>query len=138
MVKLNFLLVERLKIIGKFKNEHCRIRYLGRANGLRLHPKEGFWNYWTKLPIQKNEIDIIAKKDNQLIIIEVKTRQTAEIGEPWKAVTRNKQKQIIQVANRYVQLNNIKLETRFDIISIIHNTFRTELTHLEGAFYPHW
>ncbi len=84
---------------------------------------------------KKNEIDIIAKKDNQLIIIEVKT---AEIGEPWKAVTRNKQKQIIQVANRYVQLNNIKLETRFDIISIIHNTFRTELTHLEGAFYPHW
>lgn len=87
---------------------------------------------------KKNEIDIIAKKYNQLIIIEVKTRQTAEIGEPWKAVTRNKQKQIIQVANYYVQSNKIELETRFDIISIVHNSYRTELTHLEDAFYPHW
>lgn len=87
---------------------------------------------------KKNEIDIIAVKDNQLIVIEVKTRQTAEIGEPWQAVTRNKQKQIIQVANQYIQTNQIELETRFDIISIVHNSFRTELTHLESAFYPHW
>jgi putative endonuclease len=87
---------------------------------------------------KKNEVDIIAKKDNELIIIEVKTRQTAEIGEPWQAVTRNKQKQIIQVANQYVQSNNIELNTRFDIISIVHNSYRTELKHLEGAFYPHW
>ena len=57
---------------------------------------------------KKNEIDIIAKKENQLIVIEVKTRQTAEIGEPWQAVTRNKQKQIIQVANQYVQSNQIE------------------------------
>jgi putative endonuclease len=83
-------------------------------------------------------VDIIAKKDNQLIMIEVKTRQTAEIGEPWQAVTRNKQKQIIQVTNQYVQSNNIELNTRFDIISIVHNSYRTELKHLEGAFYPHW
>ena len=41
----------------------------------------------------KNEVDIIAKFENQLVIIEVKTRQTAEIGEPWRAVTKNKQKQ---------------------------------------------
>jgi putative endonuclease len=87
---------------------------------------------------KKNEVDIIAKKDNQLIIIEVKTRQTAEIGEPWQAVTRNKQKQIIQVANQYVQTNKIELETRFDIISIIHNSYRTVITHLEDAFYPNW
>jgi putative endonuclease len=84
---------------------------------------------------KKNEIDIIAQKDNQLIVIEVKTRHTAEIGEPWQAVTRNKQKQIIQVANQYIQTNNIELETRFDIISIVHNTYRTELTHLEGCLY---
>jgi putative endonuclease len=87
---------------------------------------------------KKSEIDIIAKKDNQLVIIEVKTRQTAEIGEPWQAVTRGKQRQIIQVTNQYVQTNKIDLETRFDIISIIHNSFRSEITHLESAFYPHW
>lgn len=87
---------------------------------------------------KKNEVDIIAKKDNQLIIIEVKTRQTAEIGEPWRAVTRSKQKQIIQVANHYIQSNQITLDTRFDIISIVRNSFRTEIEHIESAFYPNW
>ncbi|MFM7661282.1 MAG: YraN family protein [Bacteroidota bacterium] len=87
---------------------------------------------------KKNEIDIVAKKDNKLIIIEVKTRQTSEIGEPWQAVSKQKQKQVIKVANHYVQNNNIELETRFDIISIIHNSFITELIHIEEAFYPRW
>lgn len=87
---------------------------------------------------KKNEVDIIARKEDFLIVIEVKTRQTAEIGEPWQAVTKNKQKQIIQVANHYVQTNKIILDTRFDIISIVHNSFRTELKHLEGAFYANW
>jgi putative endonuclease len=87
---------------------------------------------------KKNEVDIIAKKENQLIIIEVKTRQTAEIGEPWKAVTRIKQKQIIQVANHYIQSNQITLDTRFDIISIVRNSFSTEIEHIESAFYPNW
>jgi putative endonuclease len=82
----------------------------------------------------KNEVDIIAKFENQLVIIEVKTRQTAEIGEPWRAVTKNKQKQIIKVANQYVQSRELDLDVRFDIVSIVHNSYRTELEHIEGAF----
>ena len=83
---------------------------------------------------RKNEVDIIALFENQLIIVEVKTRQTAEIGEPWRAVTRSKQKSIIQVANDYIIKENIHLETRFDIVSIVHNGFRTDLEHIEDAF----
>ena len=82
----------------------------------------------------KNEIDIIAKYGKQLIIIEVKTRQTAEIGEPWMAVNRSKQKTIIQVANQYIQSKQINLDTRFDIISIVHNRLRTKIEHIEDAF----
>ena len=83
---------------------------------------------------QKNEIDIIAKFGNNLIIVEVKTRQTAEIGEPWRAVTKSKQKQIIKVANQYVQAKQVDLDVRFDIVSIVHNSYRTEIEHIEGAF----
>ena len=82
----------------------------------------------------KNEIDIIAKINNQLVIIEVKTRQTAEIGEPWRSVTKNKQKQIVKVANQYVQSKELDLDVRFDIVSIVHNSFRTEIEHIESAF----
>lgn len=82
----------------------------------------------------KYEVDIVAEYAGRLIIIEVKTRQTAEIGEPWRAVTRKKQRQLIQCADCYVQSRNLDTDVRFDIISIVHNQFRTELEHITDAF----
>ncbi len=96
--------------------------------------KKGFQLVERNYRFQKNEIDIILKFENKLIIVEVKTRQTAEIGEPWRAVTKSKQKQIIKVADQYVQSNQIDLDVRFDVISIVHNSYRTEIEHIEGAF----
>lgn len=84
----------------------------------------------------KLEADILCLADGKLVVVEVKTRQTAEIGEPWRAVTRAKQRQIIKVANHYISEHNIDLETRFDVVSIVHNGFRTDLEHIEDAFSP--
>ena len=39
----------------------------------------------------KLELDIVAEKGDKIVVVEVKTRQTAEIGEPWMAVTKKKQ-----------------------------------------------
>ena len=83
---------------------------------------------------KKYEVDIIARDGNQLVVVEVKTRNTAEIGEPWRAVTRTKQRQIIAVADYYVQSHQIENEVRFDIVSIVHNSFRTHLEHIPDAF----
>lgn len=66
----------------------------------------------------------------------MKTRQTAEIGEPWRAVTKAKQKQIIKVTDFYLKENEIELETQFDIVSIVHNTYRTDLEYIPDAFTP--
>jgi putative endonuclease len=67
-------------------------------------------------------------------VVEVKTRQTAEIGEPWMAVTKKKQQQLIKCANAYIQSRDLLQDVRFDIISIVHNQYRTELEHIEDAF----
>ena len=83
---------------------------------------------------KKFEVDIIAEKDEQLVVVEVKARNTAEIGEPWRAVTKSKQRQIINVADYYVQKNQIDKDVRFDIISIVHNNYRTNLEHIVSAF----
>ncbi len=82
------------------------------------------------------EVDIISEFENKIHVTEVKTRQTAEIGEPWRAVTRGKQKQIIKVADYYLKENQIDFETQFDIISIVHNSHRTDLEYLPDAFSP--
>lgn len=84
----------------------------------------------------KLEIDLIAKYDSKIIIVEVKTRESNYVGEPWEAVTIGKQKRIIKASNEYILEKEIDLEVRFDIISIIHNQKETKIEHLEDAFYP--
>ena len=86
--------------------------------------------------MQHLEVDIVTKFNDKIHVVEVKTRHTAEIGEPWRAVTRAKQRQIIKVANHYMQSKDIELETQFDIISIVHNGFRTDLEYIDDAFTP--
>lgn len=84
----------------------------------------------------KGEIDLICKKEQTLVFVEVKTRQTSYFGEPYQAVTRQKQKQIIKVANQYIMEGNIGLDVRFDVVSIILNSKRKAVNHIENAFVP--
>lgn len=112
--------------LGAF-GESMAERYLINK-GLRIIDKNVRFKKW--------EADIIAEDGDKLVVIEVKTRQTAEIGEPWRAVTKAKQRQIIQVANFYVSQHQIDKDTRFDIVSIVHNSYRTNIEHIEDAFYP--
>lgn len=98
--------------------------------------KKGYEIIDRNFRFKKFEIDIIAKKNLQLVVCEVKTRVTATIGEPFKAVTRNKQKQIITTADYFIKSKNLDIDVRFDIISIVHNSFRTKIEHIEDAFSP--
>ena len=82
------------------------------------------------------EIDIIAKDGKFLVIVEVKTRQTDEYGEPDIAVTRKKQRMLIAAANAYITRNKLDVETRFDIISIILKDSEPVIEHIEDAFLP--
>jgi putative endonuclease len=84
----------------------------------------------------RNELDLIAKDKEFLVIIEVKSRSNDTFAEPEEAVTIPKQQAIIRAANSYIYRKNIKLETRFDIISIIHNNNETRINHIKDAFYP--
>ena len=84
----------------------------------------------------KNEIDIIAEKDNTMVIVEVKTRSSAFEAEAQDTVTKKKQKFLINATQFYLVKNNIEKETRFDIITIIVANNKHEIEHIENAFYP--
>lgn len=84
----------------------------------------------------KGEIDIVATRDDKMIFVEVKTRESNVFGEPEASVTRRKQRQIIKTADAYIQTKDINLESRFDVISIILNNKKHEIHHIEDAFYP--
>lgn len=82
------------------------------------------------------EVDIISEFQDKIHVTEVKTRQTAQIGEPWRAVTRGKQRQIIKVADFFLKEHDIELETQFNVISIVHNSHRSDLEYIPDAFTP--
>jgi len=97
---------------------------------------KGFQIIDRNVRFKKWEVDLIAEHLGKLIMIEVKSRQTGLIGEPWRAVTRSKQRQIIKVADHYLKQRLIEKEVRFDVVSVIHNTFATQIEHIPDAFYP--
>lgn len=84
---------------------------------------------------RRGEIDIISHFENQLIATEVKTRETDIYGSPYTSVSRAKQRQIISVMNAFVEQKNRTEEVRFDVISVVLNRQKTEIEHIESAFY---
>ena len=82
------------------------------------------------------EIDIIAKDGEELVIVEVKARQTDEYGAPDIAVTKKKQQMLIAAANAYIFKKRLDVETRFDIISIVFKDGQPVIEHIEDAFLP--
>ena len=82
------------------------------------------------------EIDIVAMKDDLLIIVEVKTRETDQYGNPEEAVGTGKINMLAQGAEDYMLDKDLYNDVRYDVISIIKNQYRTEVTHLVDAFWP--
>lgn len=87
------------------------------------------WRY------KKAEIDIIARKNNILAIVEVKTRSSDYMGNPQDFVSPKKIKMLVEAINEYVVSKDLDVEVRFDIIAIIKNENQLTLEHLEDAFF---
>ncbi|MCF8331852.1 MAG: YraN family protein, partial [Bacteroidales bacterium] len=84
----------------------------------------------------KEEVDIIAEKDDQIVFVEVKTRASAFYGRPEAFIKRQKQRFIIKAANTYIERYNVEKEARFDVIGIIVNSKGKDINHIEDAFAP--
>ncbi len=74
------------------------------------------WRY------SKAEIDIIAKDQEVLVFIEVKTRSSDYFGKPEDFVSEHKELLYSDAASRYMESIGYEWEIRFDIISVLLNT----------------
>jgi len=65
------------------------------------------------------EIDIIAKQNNLLIFIEVKTRTSTKFGQADEAVTSQKVSNLKKAIENYIYENNLELDNaRADLIAV--------------------
>jgi putative endonuclease len=116
--------------------EHNDLGRLGEEIALKYLRDKGYVIRATNWRFGKDEIDIIAEKDEFLVIVEVKTRRSSIFGEPEVFVNANKQRFLIRATQVYIEKNEINLEARFDIVSIILNANTKQVNHIEDAFYP--
>lgn len=82
------------------------------------------------------DLDIVAQKDGELVIVEVKTRSDACFGQPEDAVDRRKIRSIVASTDAYVRKFAIDLPVRFDIITVVGNRPPFHIEHIEDAFSP--
>lgn len=65
------------------------------------------------------EIDIIAKKNDLLRIIEVKSLKSSQLKQPEDSVTKKKFKRLLKAADEFLFLNKQYKHVQFDILSIV-------------------
>ena len=115
---------------------HTETGNKGEMLALRYLKKLGYRILDTNWHAGHYEIDIVARDENELVIVEVKTRTGDCYGHPTEAVNNKKIRHLINAAERYIHRHNINLDTRFDLISIIFTDQKYHLEHIKDAFYP--
>ncbi|NKF06029.1 YraN family protein [Clostridium gasigenes] len=83
------------------------------------------------------EIDIICKKYDLIIFVEIKSRYNYNYGSPIEAITYSKQKQIIKLCKFYIYINKlINYNFRFDVIEVFFNKDNNlySINHITDAF----
>lgn len=102
----------------------------------KLYLKENGYDIITEnFQVKQGEIDLIVKKDNFLVFVEVKTRKTNFFGPPQAAVNLEKQRKIRTIAKLFLLKNKFKsYKKRFDVISIIYDSEKLEIEHYKNTF----
>ncbi|MEM6719355.1 MAG: YraN family protein [Bacteroidota bacterium] len=89
----------------------------------------------TNYRFQKAEVDIIAQKEDILAVVEVKTRTSADFGNPEEFVSKKKIQLLVKAVDYYINDNDLDVEVRFDVIAILHQKNNITINHIEDAFY---
>ncbi|HEY5509412.1 MAG TPA: YraN family protein [Prolixibacteraceae bacterium] len=84
---------------------------------------------------RRKEIDIVAKRGEEIVVVEVKTRVENFSAEPYESVTLHKIKNIVEVADHWLRFHKSDLDCRFDVISVtVKKDGSHALEHFTGAF----
>ena len=114
------------KIIGNL-GEHIGKKYLENFGYKILN---------SNFKCKQGEIDLIAENGEEVIFIEVKTRENKKFGYGIDAVDNRKQKHIKQVAKYYIYKNNLETRgIRFDILEIYLLHKKYYINHIKNIMW---
>ena len=80
------------------------------------------------------EIDLIVRKAELLVFVEVKYRKSTVFGYPEDFVNKHKQMMILRGADHYIMEKNWLGDIRFDIVSVVDSNSKPLIEHFEDCF----
>ncbi len=101
--------------------------------------KQNFQILSRNFTIKGGEIDIIAKKEDLIIFVEVRSwsRVFWEEGTPLQTISKAKMKRIIKTAKYYLLKNRYNIDNffiRFDVAGVVGEEKEQKIEYFEGAF----
>ena len=98
--------------------------------------KKGYRIHETNFRCREGEIDIIARENDCLVFVEVRTKASIDFGSPEESMTFAKREKLVTVALSYLKNHqNQSSEWRIDFIGIElnYNGKATRIEHVENA-----
>ena len=126
-----------------WKKKKSNLGQLGEKAAVKYLKKKGYriiaLNFQNIKGRRVGEIDIIAKEKDQIVFVEVKTRELEDYGDtlPEENITRQKLYKLQKIAEVYIKENNLwDYSYRFDAISVWISQDRkiAKVKHLESIF----
>lgn len=116
--------------------EHNELGRNGEAEAATYLEAQGYTIRHRNWRSGKNELDLVAEKDGELVIIEVKTRRNRKYGLPEEAVDGRKIRRIVASTDAYLKKFNLDLPVRFDIVTLTGSEVPFCIEHIRDAFLP--
>lgn len=98
-----------------------------RKQGYRIIRTNWRWHHY--------ELDIVAMKEDELVVAEVKTRSANFLLPPEQAITKGKIRRIAAATDAFIRYHNLDIDVRFDLIFVIKDKAGHRIEHVEDAFY---
>ncbi len=120
------------------KNNKCLATW-GESYVAKFLSNQGFSIVETNYTCKLGEVDIIARKQNSLVFVEVKTRNNSSIASSAQMINPKKQYRIVLAAKHFLATNQSLYNSndfliRFDCAILIKNDEEIDLKYVENAF----
>jgi putative endonuclease len=99
--------------------------------------QEGYLILETNWRSGHKEIDIIAKEEDTLVVVEVKARKNEDFMFAEDAVDEKKMRNLVRATHNYILMKGLDCDVRFDIITLVlDDKGEYKLKHIKDAFLP--
>ena len=113
-----------------------RVGRRGEEKAARMLEEKGYRILERNYRAQRGEIDIIAMEKDIVVFVEVKTKVHDGFGEPEDWVDSRKQVQLGKVAMGYIMDKHLEgIDCRFDVVTVTDQGARSNIRHIEDAFW---